>query len=438
MTVPWWNAALVLLLPMQNVPHKRLEDLRTLVLDEADMLLTGQYLPDTREGLLTQFKMSAIRPQMVFCAATIPQRGTRSVQSFLDKFYAEAVQVRTKGTHRANPQLFRTFVSVPLDESPFDQAAAEREARKIRQKTHPLEPEPSLTEVHMQYEQLQLRKEQKVQQEKEWILLQSLLCSSAESMAGTVPWQPVMDDIRSEADVLGLDEDAVQASLEQANGSVQFVKRDWGVQKPTKQLSKLFAANIPPTMVFVRSGDDVERVVRFLASRGARFRRVSPCRISNSCPVLLHLHRSLHLLFFVFVRMAASTASVVGLHKKMRDSQRARAIAKFTSGEAQVLVTTDVGSRGLDLPLVEHVIQLDFAPDAVTHLHRIGRTGRMGRAGRVTNILGPDDTSLARAVWLAEMTDSSIESAFGRRRGFRKRVRKAMSRQLDHQEADSE
>lgn len=73
------------------------------------------------------------------------------------------------------------------------------------------------------------------------------------------------------------------------------------------------------------------------------------------------------------------------IHKKLPLSQRTETLNKFKSAELKVLICTDLASRGLDIQDVSHVIQLDFAPNAVHVLHRTGRTARAGAAGRGKN-----------------------------------------------------
>ena len=73
------------------------------------------------------------------------------------------------------------------------------------------------------------------------------------------------------------------------------------------------------------------------------------------------------------------------IHKKLPLSQRTETLNKFKSAELKVLICTDLASRGLDIQDVNHVIQLDFAPNAAHVLHRTGRTARAGAAGRGKN-----------------------------------------------------
>lgn len=66
-------------------------------------------------------------------------------------------------------------------------------------------------------------------------------------------------------------------------------------------------------------------------------------------------------------------------HKKVPMGEQAKALALMRSEEGWIMVCTDAAARGLDLPSVRHVIQAEFAENAIDFLHRIGRTGRAGR-----------------------------------------------------------
>ena len=70
------------------------------------------------------------------------------------------------------------------------------------------------------------------------------------------------------------------------------------------------------------------------------------------------------------------------LHKKIQLFERLDTISKFASMEQSLLITTDVVSRGIDIPGVDIVIQYDFATNVIDVLHRAGRTARMNREGK--------------------------------------------------------
>ncbi|XVE52788.1 hypothetical protein DITRI_Ditri02bG0151800 [Diplodiscus trichospermus] len=66
---------------------------------------------------------------------------------------------------------------------------------------------------------------------------------------------------------------------------------------------------------------------------------------------------------------------------QMSQSKRLGALNKFKSGECNVLVCTDVASRGLDIPSVDMVINYDIPTNSKDYIHRVGRTARAGRSG---------------------------------------------------------
>lgn len=59
----------------------------------------------------------------------------------------------------------------------------------------------------------------------------------------------------------------------------------------------------------------------------------------------------------------------------------------FQKGEKDVLVATDVASKGLDFPGIQHVINYDMPDDIENYVHRIGRTGRSGNTGVATTFV---------------------------------------------------
>jgi ATP-dependent RNA helicase DDX31/DBP7 len=89
-----------------------------------------------------------------------------------------------------------------------------------------------------------------------------------------------------------------------------------------------------------------------------------------------------------------STANVVvgiyRLHGSLSQPVRKATLAAFTqSKDPAVLITTDISSRGLDIPSVDLVVEYDPAFSAAEHLHRVGRTARAGRPGKAVLFLLP-------------------------------------------------
>lgn len=79
--------------------------------------------------------------------------------------------------------------------------------------------------------------------------------------------------------------------------------------------------------------------------------------------------------------------------------EREEALRDFRSGRSRVLVATSVAARGLDIPMVKHVINYDLPSNIEEYVHRIGRTGRIGNKGLATAFFQQDrDSHLARSL----------------------------------------
>lgn len=140
----------------------------------------------------------------------------------------------------------------------------------------------------------------------------------------------------------------------------------------------------------------------------------------------------------------------VPYHAKIPLGERAANLQEFreyTAGESSdvsempILVCTDLASRGLDVPGVTAVVQLQFAGNVVAHLHRMGRCGRAGnKNGKGIIFYGPMEKDLVEVVQEAETQQEkmklkgdvldeedkkgTVKNAFSRKRGFTKKRKK--------------
>lgn len=78
-----------------------------------------------------------------------------------------------------------------------------------------------------------------------------------------------------------------------------------------------------------------------------------------------------------------------GIYGQVGKLDRKTALDDFREGRVQVLVASDIGARGLDIPDVTHVINLDIPEDPTHYLHRAGRCGRQGQTGCAISIVTP-------------------------------------------------
>ena len=79
------------------------------------------------------------------------------------------------------------------------------------------------------------------------------------------------------------------------------------------------------------------------------------------------------------------------IHGDLRQIKREKVLMKFRKNQFQILVATDVAARGLDIPLIEHVINYDIPQNPEDYIHRIGRTARAGAKGSALTFLTPAD-----------------------------------------------
>ena len=89
---------------------------------------------------------------------------------------------------------------------------------------------------------------------------------------------------------------------------------------------------------------------------------------------------------------------VVALQGNMSQNKRDRAIDGFRNGKYDILVATDVASRGIDVSEITHVINFDMPNTVDAYIHRIGRTGRAGSVGEAFTLVTSDDIGMIRRV----------------------------------------
>ena len=93
---------------------------------------------------------------------------------------------------------------------------------------------------------------------------------------------------------------------------------------------------------------------------------------------------------------AGITASAI--HGNKSQGARTKALAGFKSGKVSVLVATDIAARGLDIPLLPHVVNFELPNISEDYVHRIGRTGRAGAQGEAISLVSADETTFLRDI----------------------------------------
>ena len=109
-------------------------------------------------------------------------------------------------------------------------------------------------------------------------------------------------------------------------------------------------------------------------------------------------------------RLKEEDHSADAIHGDLRQSKRDRVMNAFRKGVKRILVATDVAARGLDIPLIQHVINYDLPQVPEDYVHRIGRTARAGSEGSAITFLTRDDRSMWRSI--SKLIDPNYKEEF--------------------------
>lgn len=133
---------------------------------------------------------------------------------------------------------------------------------------------------------------------------------------------------------------------------IEYVKEEAKLPALLDALQK----TAPPVLVFAENKKDVDNIHEFLLVKGVE---------------------------------------AVAVHGSKDQEERSWAIDEFKAGKKDVLIATDVASKGLDFAAVQHVINYDMPEEIENYVHRIGRTGRRGKTGVATTFINKDTSELA-------------------------------------------
>ncbi len=97
-------------------------------------------------------------------------------------------------------------------------------------------------------------------------------------------------------------------------------------------------------------------------------------------------------------KLVKAGISAAAIHGNKSQGARTSALAGFKKGAIRCLVATDIAARGLDIPLLPHVVNYELPNVPEDYVHRIGRTGRAGASGVAMSFVGADEITYFKAI----------------------------------------
>ncbi|KAM9306441.1 ATP-dependent RNA helicase DDX54 [Pholidichthys leucotaenia] len=210
---------------------------------------------------------------------------------------------------------------------------------------------------------------------------------------------------------------------------------------PDTRQTLLFSATLPKLLVeFARAGLTEPVLIRLdVDSKLSDLIKLSffHLRVDDKPALLLHLLRNIvkpqeqtvvftatkHHVEYLKELLSSEGIECAYIYSALDQTARKINIGKFVHRKAMVLIVTDVAARGIDIPLLDNVINYNFPSKAKLFLHRVGRVGRAGRSGTAYSMICPDEMPyvydlhlfLGRAVQFATPQDTQdSEGVFGR------------------------
>jgi ATP-dependent RNA helicase RhlE len=106
-------------------------------------------------------------------------------------------------------------------------------------------------------------------------------------------------------------------------------------------------------------------------------------------------------------KLEKAKITAAAIHGNKSQGARTKALAYFKENKIRVLVATDIAARGLDIPLLPHVINFELPNVPEDYVHRIGRTGRAGASGEAISLVCSEELDYLKAI--EKVLDERIE-----------------------------
>ena len=151
--------------------------------------------------------------------------------------------------------------------------------------------------------------------------------------------------------------------------------------KITVETKENILRNIDHSVLNIKQAEKYERLLKELNARHGS---------------ILVFMKTKHSSKKIYLKLQKEGMSVNAIHGNIRQSKRLSILNKFRKQKFTVLIATDIASRGLDIPHIEHVINYDLPQRTEDYIHRIGRTARAGKKGSALSFISEND----KKIWM--------------------------------------
>ncbi|MGB8365164.1 MAG: DEAD/DEAH box helicase [Rhizomicrobium sp.] len=183
---------------------------------------------------------------------------------------------------------------------------------------------------------------------------------------------------------------------------------------PKERQSLLFSATMPAAVAHLAAGllrkpervevspeavtvDLIEQRVIFSDMEGKR-RLLLDLLADKALERVIVFTRTKHRANRISDQLGIAGIANEALHGNKSQNARQRALERFRSGEARVLVATDIAARGIDIDGITHVINFELPNEPESYVHRIGRTARAGAAGVAISLCDSSEMNFLRDI----------------------------------------
>jgi ATP-dependent RNA helicase RhlE len=185
-------------------------------------------------------------------------------------------------------------------------------------------------------------------------------------------------------------------------------------QLPKRRQSLLFSATLPQSIVELANGildnpvrveiapetptvEAIDQRIMYV-EKGDKSRLIVDLLARDEVERSIVFTRTKHGANRLTKQLDKAGQPAIAIHGNKSQSARQRALDGFRDGSFDVLVATDVASRGIDVDDITHVFNFDLPDDAESYVHRIGRTGRAGRTGVAISFCDTSEATKLRDV----------------------------------------